>query len=285
MSEDIKGKLKVLLHSSHVIGLHEYLNLGVWTSFTLTNHTVAQIEEEESLGEPSPPVCWRADPRLERPQDDQCQRMLTIEDFHADNATLVQLFPRELETKELLAAEGYLLSNLAAVKDGYFNGAYKAMVKALKGWTTSFGAINVVLGPIFDSDLDGHQDPVNTVLNTVKPLVPTDYFFVVSRCGSTPCPDKPNGTLAFVFPNTDVPDNCLMSDSEYLNYHLTNVRDVELLTGLHFFKSLPGQVALEYRTSQTLEIWPFPEAPILSLLSDRMGKADSFAADDNTQSS
>lgn len=75
------------------------------------------------------------------------------------------------------------------------------------------------------------------------------------------------------------------SDSEYLNYHLTNVRDVELLTGLHFFKSLPGQVALEYRTSQTLEIWPFPEAPILSLLSDRMGKADSFAADDNTQSS
>lgn len=70
----------------------------------------------------------------------------------------------ELETKELLAAEGYLLSNLAAVKDGYFNGAYKAMVKALKGWTTSFGAINVVLGPIFDSDLDGHQDPVNTVL-------------------------------------------------------------------------------------------------------------------------
>lgn len=70
----------------------------------------------------------------------------------------------ELESKELLAAEGYLLSNLAAVRVGYFNGAYKAMVKALKGWTTHLGAINVIHGPIFDYGLDGHQDPVASVL-------------------------------------------------------------------------------------------------------------------------
>lgn len=46
--------------------------------------------------------------------------------------------------------------------------------------------------------------------NTVKPLVPSDYFFVISQCGSTPCPNKPLETLAFVFPNTELPDNCFM---------------------------------------------------------------------------
>lgn len=74
----------------------------------------------------------------------------------------VSLLPSisELETQELLEAEGFLLSNLAPVKVGYLNGAYQAMVKVIKGWTTSFGAINVVHGPVFDYDLDGHQDPV-----------------------------------------------------------------------------------------------------------------------------
>ena len=70
----------------------------------------------------------------------------------------------ELDTKELLEAEGYLLSNMAAVKAGYLAGAYQAMVKAMKGWTTSLGAINVIHGPIFDHDIDGHQDPVAIVL-------------------------------------------------------------------------------------------------------------------------
>ncbi|MPC30884.1 hypothetical protein E2C01_024156 [Portunus trituberculatus] len=88
--------------------------------------------------------------------------------------------------------------------------------------------------------------------------------------------------LAFIFPNTHFPDNCLMSDSEYLNYHLANVRDVELLTGLHFFRNVYNHAALEYRTMQPLTTWPLPpswDAPLLSLLSDRMGKADSFAAE------
>lgn len=286
MTEDIGGTLKVLLHSNYVIGLHETLNLGLWTSFTLENHTVTQLEEEAQLGDPPPAPCWRADPRLERPQLDQCQRMLTTDEYHTSDVSLIQLFPQELETQELLNAEGFLLSNLAPVKVGYLNGAHQAMVKTLKGWASSLGAINVVHGPVFDYDLDGHQDSVGHVLNTVKPLVPSDYFFVISQCGSTPCPEKPLETLAFVFPNTEFPDNCFMSDAEYLNYHLTTVRDVELLTGLQFFKSVYEQESIQYRTMQPLSIWPVPpptEDPIVSQLSDRRGKADSLSADDDTQ--
>lgn len=78
----------------------------------------------------------------------------------------------------------------------------------------------------------------------------------------------------------------LQSDIEYLNYHLTTVRDVELVTGLQFFTNVYEQAALQYRTVQPLTIWPLqspPEAPVHSMLSERMGKADTFSADDDTQ--
>lgn len=48
----------------------------------------------------------------------------------------------------------------------------------------------------------------------MKPLVPSDFFFVVSRCadvGRAGCSSgPPKEVLAFVFPNTDFGDNCLM---------------------------------------------------------------------------
>lgn len=255
-SKDIQGNLQILLHSSHVIGFHEALNLGLWTSFTLSNATLTKLREEASLLEQQlVPACWRADPRLERSQQDQCQKMLPEDTYTTNNVTLKQLFPEELESKELLEAEGYLLSNMAPVRAGYADGGRQAMLKAIKDWTNSSGAINVIHGPIFDLDIDGHQDPVDSVLKNVKPLVPSNYFFVISQCGSVPC-REPKDTLAFIFPNTHFHDNCLMSNSEYLNYHLANVRDVELLTGLHFFRN--EYAALEYRTMQPLTAWPLP---------------------------
>lgn len=61
-------------------------------------------------------------------------------------------------------SEGHLLSNMAPVKAGYRNGSYPAMVKALRHWATTKGTLNVIHGPIFDYDLDGHQDDVAHVL-------------------------------------------------------------------------------------------------------------------------
>lgn len=57
-----------------------------------------------------------------------------------------------------------------------------------------------------------YSDPSSLFLpnrNSVKPLVPSNYFFVISQCGSVPC-REPKDTLAFIFPNTHFHDNCLM---------------------------------------------------------------------------
>lgn len=291
--DDIKGELKVLLHSSYVIGLHETLNLGVWVSFTVNSQTISLTEKEKPhipeeieikpedvrIVDEKPPPCWEADLRLDRLPEDQCQRMLSTEAYLANNITLIQLFPEEMETDELLISEGHLLSNLAPVKIGYKVGAHAAMVNAIRFWASTMGVLNIVHGPVFDYDLDGHQDPVAHTLNTVKPLVPSDYFFVVTLCtntSTTSCSGDPQDVLSFVFPNTEIHDNCLMNDTEYLQYHLTTVRDVELLTGLRFFRSKYVRDSLTYRTWQHIHIWPLPlrENTAGQKLGQRVGKAE-----------
>lgn len=77
----------------------------------------------------------------------------------------------------MLRLEGRLLSSLASVRAGYKAGARRAMVTALRGWAADGGgdkgaAINVVTGPVFDYDLDGHQDDIShTLLVFSNPLV------------------------------------------------------------------------------------------------------------------
>lgn len=69
-----------------------------------------------------------------------------------------------MESDQLLMSEGHLLSNLAPVKIGYKEGAYTAIVNAIRFWASTMGVLNVVHGPVFDYDLDGHQDTVAQVL-------------------------------------------------------------------------------------------------------------------------
>lgn len=293
---DITGKLQVLPHTNYIIGLHEAVNLGLWVSFTTDNETISlaegdkpvipegiEVRPEEVRVPERPPPCWRADPRLSRSREDQCNRMLTTELYQSKNVSLIQLFPEELETREMVEAEGHLLSNMAPVKLGY-NGARHTIINAIKLWATQRQDLNVIHGPVFDYNLDGIRDSVSSVLNKIKPLVPSNYFYIVSSCSENEavakCPGDKVDVLSFVFPNTDYEDNCQMTDSEYLHYHLTNVKDIELLTGLRFFRSTNLNVtdSLRLRTMQPIKLWPFSKSSSDSSgnkFSHRTGKSES----------
>lgn len=85
----------------------------------------------------------------------------------------------------MLNLEGRLLSSLASVRAGYKAGARRAMITALRGWAADEGgdkgaAINVVTGPVFDYDLDGHQDDISHTLlvYSSNPLVIIMYSTV-----------------------------------------------------------------------------------------------------------
>lgn len=295
-ADKLEGKMKVLLHTDYVIGLQEQINLGLWVSFTINKTIVTENEDSEKPGSTEvnqeeterPPPCWQADQRLERLPEDQCDNVLNRQAYEDKEITLMQLYPEELETQELLAAEGHLLSNMAPMRAGYLKGAYKAIVEAIRWWAAIKGGINVVLGPVFDYDLDGRKDNMADVMKTVIPLVPSDYYLVITSCNGSPvvnCPVEQLDVLPFVFPNSDVQDNCFMSDMEYLQYHLTTVKDIELLTGLRFFRNVYIRDRVMLQTVQATAVWDLPaERASTRKVNNRIGKSDNIPVEEgNTE--
>ena len=49
----------------------------------------------------------------------------------------------------------------------------------------------------------------------------------------------------------------LQSDEEYLRYHMTSVKDIELLTGIKFFKNIALHESIQLTTQQPLSVWQF----------------------------
>ena len=96
------------------------------------------LQQEVGLEELHPaPACWRADPRLERSEQDQCQKMLTEEDYVANNVTLTQLFPEGEWEYSKIVEWSLLLSNVA-ITVGNVLLVYRQMDKSSFVYTTDW---------------------------------------------------------------------------------------------------------------------------------------------------
>lgn len=152
----------------------------------------------------------------------------------------------------------------------------------------------------------------------MKPLVPSDYYLVITSCNGSPvvnCPVEQLDVLPFVFPNSDVQDNCFMvsicevmcvytviifqlhkrivflycpfvplqSDMEYLQYHLTTLKDIELLTGLRFFRNIYIRDRVVIQTVQPTAVWDLPaERATTRKVNNRIGKSDHIPVEEVT---
>ncbi|KAB7499304.1 Venom phosphodiesterase 2 [Armadillidium nasatum] len=278
-SEVSSDTLNILPHSS----FPESLSLGVWTSFTLSKHRLEELHKArpavpdgvyvspEETRSKMPVGCWISDSRLQRSSSDQCSRTLQTDLYEAKNVSLRQLFPEDLEFPDILNKEGYLLSNLAPVMKGYEEGPRSIMVKAIKKWAKQKGPINVVHGPVFDHNNDGKRDNTLFLWDTVKPLIPSGYYFVVTLCNETKesdssseehidvqaesleeCPMANLNVYSFLFPNTPENDMCLLSPREYLQNYMASLADIEEITSIYFFKNMDYRNKVQIRARQPL---------------------------------
>ncbi|XP_021076781.1 ectonucleotide pyrophosphatase/phosphodiesterase family member 3 [Mus pahari] len=124
--------------------------------------------------------------------------------------------------------------------------------------------LNVVSGPIFDYNYDGHFDAPDEITQYVAGTdvpIPTHYFVVLTSCkDQTYTPDNCPGwldVLPFIIPHrpTNI-ESCPENKTEDLwveerfQAHAARVRDVELLTGLDFYqeKAQPVSEILQLKT-------------------------------------
>ncbi|XP_078481521.1 venom phosphodiesterase-like [Ciona intestinalis] len=211
-----------------------------YVSFTMT-------DEARQLYRPK--YCVRPDIRVPAEATTQCS------DYTATKLQSVVLYTPALSNDQALF-DATLTSNSVPM----YNSAYETwtyMARVLADWSQRYGGINVIAGPAFDSDFDGHPDSLETLqangtfLNddTTSTPIPTHFFLVVTRCVNydtekiSSCVTSPTNleVQAFIIPNfAESPCNSMSNQpaSDWvpntLKEHVARLRDVEILTGLSF---------------------------------------------------
>ncbi|XP_036727026.1 ectonucleotide pyrophosphatase/phosphodiesterase family member 3 isoform X2 [Balaenoptera musculus] len=243
----------LLYHREYISGFDKTSRMPLWSSYTVPK------PGDTSPLPPTVPDCLRADVRVAPSESQNFSFCLADK-----NITHGFLYPPANNRTSDSQYDALITSNLVPMYE-----AFKTMWNyfhsvLLVKHAMERNGVNVVSGPIFDYNYDGHFDAPDEiteyVVNTSVPI-PTHYFVVLTSCkNKSQTPDACSGwldVLPFVIPHrpTNV-ESCPENKPEALwieerfNAHVARVRDVELLTGLDFYqeKEQPVSEILQLKT-------------------------------------
>ncbi|XP_072527207.1 ectonucleotide pyrophosphatase/phosphodiesterase family member 1-like isoform X2 [Salminus brasiliensis] len=222
----------ILHHSSYISGYSKDILMPLWVAYTL--ESLAGVQPLSSSQE----ECVRADVRVPASASQSCSS-------YKSNPTLTYgfLHPPNLGSNGT-RSDSLITSNMAPMFPlfkgiwDYFH--YVLLVK----YSQERNGLNVMSGPIFDKDFDGHSDVMTGKTPTEAPT-PTHYYVILTSCKNfsealQQC-NGPLDALSFVLPHrADNLETCHSGNDyswveEWVQHHVARVRDIELLTGLSFY--------------------------------------------------
>ncbi|KAM6967948.1 autotaxin [Aplochiton taeniatus] len=233
-----RAKYSVLHHSNFLSGYSEDLSMSLWTSFTVPKQVEVHPLPEALVN------CVRPDVRVPPAFSQSCTN------YRADKQISYGfLYPPQLSSTLDEKYDAVLITNTVPMYPafkriwGYFQ---RALVKR---YARERNGLNVVTGPVFDYDFDGIRDTAEKIRQYASgPIpIPTHYFLVLSSClDFTQSVDSCAGPLsgsAFILPHRpDNDESCNSSEEEWrwveelMKLHTARIRDVEILTGLDFYR-------------------------------------------------
>nr|XP_033789095.1 ectonucleotide pyrophosphatase/phosphodiesterase family member 2 isoform X12 [Geotrypetes seraphini] len=250
-----RTKYSLLHHSDFESGYSESLLMPLWTSYTITKQVeISPVPEHLSN-------CVRLDPRISPANSQSCSAYKG--DKHMSYGFL---FPPQLSSSADTRYDAFLITNVIPVYPAFkkiWNYFQRVLVKR---YATERNGVNVISGPIFDYDYDGLHDTPEKIKQYVAGSipVPTHYYSIVTSCLDFSQPvdkcDGPLSVFSFIFPHRpDNDESCNFARSgptssskgrskgmnledeskwveELLKMHTARVRDIELLTGLDFYR-------------------------------------------------
>ncbi|XP_008311221.1 ectonucleotide pyrophosphatase/phosphodiesterase family member 1 [Cynoglossus semilaevis] len=219
----------LLHHSDYLSGYSRDRLQPLWVSYTIPSVTTVQPLSPEME------ACVRADVRVPAATSQLCVR-------YRDNSNLTFGLLHSLYLSITGPWSDSLLTSNMAPMFPAFKVVWTHLHEVLLPKYSQPNGVNVMSGPVFDENFDGHIDASKT--GNQAP-VPTHFFVILTSCGDpTFGPANCQGPLrakSFVLPHRpDYTETCAtVSDlswvEDWLNFHSTRVRDVELLTGLSFY--------------------------------------------------
>ncbi|XP_073780586.1 autotaxin isoform X4 [Danio rerio] len=240
-----RTKYCILHHTDYISGYSEALHMPLWTSYTVSKQ-VDFTPLTDALSN-----CIRPDSRVPTAYSQSCSNYRTEKQI-----SYSFLYPPQLSSTQEARYDAVLITNTVPMYTA-FKRVWSYFQKSLvKRYASEKNGVNVVTGPIFDYDYNGLRDSAETIKQFVSGSVqiPTHYFVVVTSClDYTQTVDScvgPLSVFSFILPHrSDNEETCNSSEDEskwveeLMKTHTARLRDVELLTGLDFYR----------RTSRTYE--------------------------------
>ncbi|XP_074846660.1 ectonucleotide pyrophosphatase/phosphodiesterase family member 3 isoform X2 [Carettochelys insculpta] len=229
-----------LYHQQYVSGYSYNIRMPLWSACT-----VNKTQADASSLPPTVPDCLRADVRIPATQSQNCSN------YQLDlNITHGFLYPPNFNATTPEQYDALLTSNIVPMY-GEFKKIWNYFHEVLLlKYAAERNGLNVISGPVFDYNYDGHFDALHEIkqhLNNTQIPVPTHYFVVLTSCkNQSYTPLNCWGSLdvlSFIIPHRpDNSESCAGGQpesqwvEERVQAHAARVRDVELVTGLDFYQ-------------------------------------------------
>ncbi|XP_036411142.1 ectonucleotide pyrophosphatase/phosphodiesterase family member 2-like [Megalops cyprinoides] len=228
----------LLHHMDFISGYSEELAMPLWTSYTVPNQVnVTPLPESVSH-------CVRPDIRMSSAYSQSCNGYESQQ-----HISYGFLFPPELASSPETRYDAKLITNTVPMYPAFKRVWNFFQRTLLKRYANERNGVNVVSGPIFDYDYDGLRDTAEKMEQHLSgPVaVPTHYYSVVTSCldytQDVDACDGPLSVFSFILPHRpDNDESCNSSEDEsawveeLMKMHTARVRDIEILTGLDFYR-------------------------------------------------
>ncbi len=130
--------------------------------------------------------------------------------------------------------ESFLFTNMCPQNGNLNRGDWNEMEMACRKWAKKYGDLYIVCGPIL-------YKGKHKTIGKNKVVVPEAFFKVVLRTGDNP------QAIGFIYKNT--------SGNRPKDSYVNTVDEVERITGIDFFSSLPDDVEKKVEAECDLGLW------------------------------
>ncbi|XP_004369036.1 ectonucleotide pyrophosphatase/phosphodiesterase family member 3 [Trichechus manatus latirostris] len=214
----------ILYHREYVSGFGKAIRMPMWSSYTIP-------KPGDTSPLPSPVSdCLRADVRVTPSESQKCSFYLADE-----NITHGFLYPPANNRTSEGQYDALITSNLIPMYEEFKKLWHYFHNVLLIRYAAERNGVNVISGPVFDYNYDGHFDAPDEITNSM--------FTADTLLG---CREAVCSWLQFILEGR--PE--AVWTEERWNAHIARVRDVELLTGLDFYqeKAQPVSEILQLKT-------------------------------------
>ena len=141
----------------------------------------------------------------------------------------------DMKWSEKAMDESFYMTNMCPQAKTLNTGVWKRLEEKCRQWAEIDSAIIIVCGPVL-------TDPINEFIGDTHVAVPQRFFKVIL----SPYVDEPRG-IGFIMPNGKVPGG--------MQATAVSIDEVERVTGLDFFASLPDEIENEVESQCKFHYW------------------------------